>query len=520
MKKQKLFIFMSFCIVPIGGMEMHMYGMSEYLEKHGWKVFIFTPEPPQLKTVIPALQKYLEVGGGFTFLMTPPYKNVGLLQNIGLNTMVERLQQCFGNLDEYDIVIESCESIRSFWAELLAARIGARHIFMASEENFRLGACLYENNLDFYYFKFKRNELIGYPTNIKNLFNGYKDVNESVNEDAPLYLAEPEPIKDVPDFPIEKLKEADWNIAHIGRMMKAFVAHVIIGVAEFARRHPDKKINFILVGQIIPDRANLMKEKFAGLDNLTIIPLGDMIPIPRSLFSKIDVVCAMAGAALYSAREGVPVIVGNSNKIDKTSGVLGVDTKETIYSDEKLFDYPEALENVLVKKLYEGKKFELPHVDPAEKSYANIWKVLENVAPDKEYFAEKLSRERIRNQAMIFPFGYIARGARIILVGATEFAKDYKRQIESQNNASLEFGKKYIKQMTGEPYAEIVATLDEHPEEFDNSVLGLERLQKRDYDVILLSTYPENTQSVFNKITQLVPDMANRIVYNHQTVQI
>ena len=369
-------------------------------------------------------------------------------------------------------------------------------------------------------FKFKRNELIGYPTNIKNLFNGYKDVNESVNEDAPLYLAEPEPIKDVPDFPIEKLKEADWNIAHIGRMMKAFVAHVIIGVAEFARRHPDKKINFILVGQIIPDRANLMKEKFAGLDNLTIIPLGDMIPIPRSLFSKIDVVCAMAGAASYSAREGVPVIVGNSNKIDKTSGVLGVDTKEIIYSDEKLFDYPEALENVLVKKLYEGKKFELPYIEPSEKSYSNIWKVLENAAPDKEYFAEKLSRERIRNQAMIFPFGYIARGARIILVGATEFAKDYKRQIESQSNASLEFGKKYIKQMTGEPYAEIVATLDEHPEEFDNSVLGLERLQKRDYDVILLSTYPENTQSVFNKITQLVPDMANRIVYNHQTVQI
>lgn len=499
---------------------MHMSGLSAYLEKRGWKVFIFTPEPPEMKTAIPSLQKYLEVGGGFTFVSTPPYKNVALLQNIGLNTMVERLQKCFGNLDEYDIVIESCESIRSFWAELLAEKIGARHIFMATEENPRLSACCYEDNLDFYYFKFKRKELVGYTQNVKKLFNGYKDVNDLIDEDAPMYLAEPEPIQDVPDFPIDKLKEADWNIAHIGRMMKPFVAYVIIGVGEFARRHPDKKINFILVGQLIPDREKLLIETLKGVDNVTIIPLGDMVPIPRSLFSKIDVVCAMAGAASFSALEGVPVIVGNTDKIDKTSGVLGVDTQNSIYSDEKLFTYPEALENVLVKKLYEGKKFDLPYIEPAEKHYDNLWKVLENVDPKKEYFVERLSRERPTNQMAIFPFGSISAGAKIILFGATDIAKDYRRQIESQGNVKGEFGRGYIKYITAPlpSYCEIVATVDEHPEEFDDAVLSPERLKQRDYDAIVITTYPPNAQSAYQKISEIVPDMVNRVVYNPQFV--
>ena len=248
---------------------MHMYGMSEYLEKQGWKVFMFTPEPVEMKTTIPALQKYLKAGGNCPFVVKPTYKTDPLLQSVYVDMMVKRLEEHCGKLNKYgEIVIESCESIRSSWAELLAEKIGARHIFLATEENFRLSASCYEDNLDFYYFKFKRNELIGYPQNIRNLFNGYKDVNDLVSEETLTYLAEPEPIKDVPKFPVDKVKKLDWNICHIGRTMKAFVKYVITGVGEFARRHPDKKINFMFVGEIIPERQKLLDETFDGVDNV------------------------------------------------------------------------------------------------------------------------------------------------------------------------------------------------------------------------------------------------------------
>lgn len=521
MKKQKLFIFMSFCIVPIGGMEMHMAGLSKYLEKNGWKVFIFTPEPSELKTAIPSLQKYLKAGGNVPFVVTPPYKTPAVLQEIGMNLMVKKLTDYCGNLSKYDeIVIESCESIRSFWAELLAEKIGARHIFMATEENPRLGACCYEDNLDFYYFKFKRNELVGFPQNVRKLFNGYKDVNDLIDENAPLYLAETEPIQDVPDFPINNIQKLDWNICHFGRTMKPFVPHVIAGVGEFARRHPDKKINFIFIGQIIPERETLIRQTFEGLDNVMITPLGDMVPIPRSLFSKIDVVCAMAGCATYSSFEGVPVIVGNAVNPDKTNGVLGVDTKDTVYDTGDKISYAEALENVLVKKLYDGKNFDLPDVKPSEDQYADLWKVLDNVAPEKVYFTQKLKQERPTNQMAIFPFGSISAGAKIILFGATDIAKDYRKQVGSQGNIKGEFGNGYVKYITRplKYYCDIVATVDEHPEEFDDAVLSPERLQQRDYDAIVMTTYPQNAQSAYAKIQEIVPDMLNRVVYNPQFV--
>ncbi len=60
----------------------------------------------------------------------------------------------------------------------------------------------------------------------------------------------------------------------------------------------------------------------------------------------------------------------------------------------------------------------------------------------------------------------------------------------------------------------MVATVDEHPEEFDDSVVSPERLKIKDYDVIVLATEPEDAQSAYNKIAEFAPDMLKRVVYN------
>ena len=123
-------------------------------------------------------------------------------------------------------------------------------------------------------------------------------------------------------------------------------------------------------------------------------------------------------------------------------------------------------------------------------------------------------QERIRKWTAIFPFGSVARGARIIFYGATEIYKDYRRQIKSQSGTRMEIGKGSITSYEAASYCEIVATVDEHPENFDDTVVGIERLKQKDYDAIIICTY--QPQTAYQKIIEIVPDMANRIIYNFQ----
>ncbi len=432
-------------IIEIGGGEIYATGKAKYLESCGWDVRMFFKAPANSESKIPALKKYLKVGGDCFFLQQPPYKLKKYEQETALNTMIQKLN--LHDLNNCEIIIESYHHINAFWGELLAAKLGARHIFVSTAEYYRTDP-FYEENLDFFYFKWQRNELAySEPDMLIKLFKGYKNIT-AAKYNMPKVVREPDAVQDV-DFPIDKIQKLDWNICHIGRITKEYVPAVITGVAEFARRHPDKKINFIFVGDITFRRDFIVKS-FSGINNALITALGDMVPIPRILFSKVDVILAMAGAATHTSQEGVFLINGSAKNPYRTPGVLGYDTKDTIYG-EGTFSYVEALENVLVKKLYDKSKFDYPKQKPAEWYYNNFWTIVENAAPEKEYYVQRLSQERIRDWTAIFPFCTISRGARLILFGATEIAKDYKKQIQSQANSQIEFGRGYIKQIYNPP---------------------------------------------------------------------
>lgn len=395
-----------------------------------------------------------------------------------------------------------------------------RHFIVCCHEDYRPTLTepdiSYGDNLDFFYFKWKRNELIADSSVLKKLFNGYKNVTAPLVE-MPNTIREQDAIQDV-DFPIEQIERLDWNICHIGRAEKNYVPFVIEGVAELARRHPDKKIQLIMVGRA-DSIMKLISKAFNDLPNVFVFLLGDLVPIPRVLFSKVDVVCAISQTARFVVDEGVLTIVGSVDNYKRTPGVLGYDT-ENYWNGEGTYSYVDALENVLFKKLYAGKKCTLPKLQPAEEFYEKFWTIVKNASPVKEYYVERLSQERIRDQTAIFPFGSVARGARIIFYGATDITKDYRRQIESQQNSSTEFGRDYIKTLKPDPYCQIVATVDENADEFDDEVVYPERLKDRDYDAIVICVFLMQARSAYNRILQIVPDMANRIVYNLQTVSM
>ncbi len=514
----KLYIIFSSDISFIGGMQMYTAGKAKYLQQRGWKVFVFFAGPREGKSAIPYLTQYVQSGGGMYFLNMPLYKLKRYEQNFYLNEMLQRLGKI--SFDEYETIIESHDDVQSYWAELLAEKIGARHFMICCNEIYRPTPALpnktYADNLDFFYFKWRRNELVGNSTVLKKLFNGYKNVKAPLTE-IPWVVREQDAVQDVA-FPIEQVKKLDWNICHIGRESKDYVPFVIEGVGELARRHPDKKIQLIMVGKI-NYRTNLLRQTFKNLSNVSVLLLGDMVPIPRILFSKVDVVCAISQSARFAANENVLTICGCANDPAKTPGVLGYDTTEQVYG-KGTFSYVEAFERVLVKRLYDGKKYSLPKLRPAEEYYDKFWTIVRNAAPVKEYYTQRISQERIRTWTAIFPFGAIAHGARIIFFGENDITKDYRRQIESQQNSSVEFGRDYVKNFKPQPYCEIVATVDERPDEFDDTVVGVERLKTRDYDAVVICTAPQHAQAAYDKIAAVVPDMVGKVIYNFNILSV
>ena len=447
MEKKKLYLIFTTSLANIGGAEMYTAGKVLYLKKLGWEVQCFSLslgyDIVGRKAIIPFLDEYLQKGNGlFTFLNFPTYYFRRSEQEIFLRMLIAQIG--LKNPQEYEIIIESQDIAVGLWAELLASKIGARHFHIFLHEWY---VKQYHDNVDFFYFKWKRNELIAGEKSINMVFQGYKNVTKTLYT-MPNTIRELDPIQDV-DFPIDKIQKKDYNICHIGRIVKNYVPYVIEGVAEFARRHPDKTICFMFVGNVA-ERQDFIIKTFATLRNVEVVAFGDMVPIPRILFTKVDVVCAIAQSARFAANEGILTITGNADTPNKSPGVLGYDTKEQTFGEVK-FSYVEALENVLVKRLYDNQEYQLPKLKPAEEYYEKFWTIVQNAAPTKEYYVEKLSKERFRTFMAIFPFGVIAKGARIILFGATEIAKDYRQQIKSQQNNKFEIGYGYIKQFYTPP---------------------------------------------------------------------
>lgn len=518
MEKKKIFIFFTYQIIRVGGTQAYTAGRASYLKERGWEVYVFFDGPTKAKSAIPSLTEYIPVGGGCSFLRTPPYKYDSQKQEQFLNFMLKKLKTT--NFKDCEIIVESHYDVAAYWAELFAAKIGARHFFAACNEAYRnFPGRYYADNLDFFYFKWKRNEIFGRVENLRKLFDGYKDVTDFLVE-MPKVIRSQDAVQDVEYKKIDEIKKLDWNICHIGRIEKDFVPYAITGVSELARRYPDKKINFIFVGNE-EKRLPFIKKTFKDIPNVELTFLGDLVPIPRVLFSKVDVILAMAGCANQASRENVITIVGNADVPAKTSGVLWCDTEEVQHAYGKLFSYVEVLENVLAKKTYDEKKIEPPPLPSAESFYDNFWTVLKNAEPTKEYFTERLLKRGVtktNNWTAIFPFGSIARGARIILFGATKITNDYLKQIESQKNCKVEIGRDEIKKLEDQPYCQVVAIVDEHPEKFQGKVVSVDRLKITDYDAIVISALPQNAQEAYNKIVKTVPEMADRIIYHFKNI--
>ena len=246
-----------------------------------------------------------------------------------------------------DVVIESNTPALSVWGEMIAQRLGAKHIiYLLSEKLSIKEKLLY----DYFRYKADRSELFSINRNAyKKLICNYETATNVDNHYWAAGIIVP--IEDVDCVELSSVINAKYNIGHFGRH-KGYFKYMFQNVACFAQQHKDESINFILLG--LDSLSKELQDILPNNVHLKMIP--SQQPIPKRFFDMTDVVIATAGCANISFRHGAKVIAMDVEN-NVPLGVLGYDTRDRNIRSENnpyCLSLFETLENVLVKKRCEG----------------------------------------------------------------------------------------------------------------------------------------------------------------------
>ena len=341
----RIYIILTCEVHPIGGAQTYTAAKTRYLELKGYKTIVFYDGPKAGNCKVKELNKYTR--NGFAFLAFAPENFNRKMVNRFLGLLISRIKKtCATNLIDDEIYIESHYSSQALWGELLAERIGANHIGFLCNEQFN--DSYYREYIDFFYYKYEKNELYG--INKESMKRLFKNHYSNIDEEHVFEALEDGDVQDVGCTKLSKIKKGDYiNVCYIGRATKGYVTNILNGVCAFADRHKDKKIQFIIVGDSKSRKQEITK-LFKNKRNVTVVQLGDLVPLPQALSKKIDVVMAGSGCAISSAFEGVPVIVADCNNY-LSNGVLGY-TVDNAFNSHRQENFEETLENVLITKDY------------------------------------------------------------------------------------------------------------------------------------------------------------------------
>ena len=459
----------------IGGMQMFTAGKAKYFKNHDWQVYVFFIGVSYGKSDIPLLDEYI-AGCGFLEIWKRPYKLSDYERNKVLDKMVEIMR--IDSTVENEIIIESQEEKGAFWAELLAERVHGRHFFITCNETFRGWYQYYFENLDFFYFKHQRREILSDPERFRKLFDGHRGLEENIFQlPNDVYgIMEMDAVQDAENQIIDHVSAhvgGVLTVAYIGRTEKYYVPAVFEGVAEFARNHPDKKIQFVIVGKLgTQDRINLLKRLFTNAPNVIVHGLGNLVPIPRALFKKLDAVIAGSAAAYFAAYENVPVIITNAEG-NRSGGCLYYDTDDGLFCEQK-FSFAEMLDKVLINREYDNRQINLPDRKPADWHYEKILEIMRKSDQPFEYFTEKFKKDLRKFYTAVFPFEHVPKNSKVVLYGENEVSFDYQKQMKN--------------------YCQLVGIVADDYEKWDRTVMPPEKLTELDYDMIVIAEPPNQTR--------------------------
>lgn len=382
----KKYIF--FCYsTRVGGGQRYVNYKVEYLIRKGWTPIVFTAYEQAIDTKEVVWNYIDQLEHHLNEQLT---KSPTFWSKKKRNKTLDWLEGIVDKKDDDVVIIESHTAYFAEWGELLAERIHARNFCYILDEiydNYGAGELLY--------FKYCRHELAvirGEYINV--LLRGFLHVDEP--QKYKLVAAGGNHAVDISCNFSTNTNLYDINILYFGRY-KQYCEEIKKGIKEFCKRHPELRIQLLIIGEL------RYLQRLEAIANLNVRELGFVSPVPRKVFSGIDVAISGAGSARIAAEEGVPTIVTNPVTF-LASGILGYTVFDTL-EDKCSYKYEDLLEEILFKDVIKGEPQNLGNNEDSEKEFDEHFAFLNQCEPELKYFAKKLSR----NYSIKSKIGYYLR---------------------------------------------------------------------------------------------------------------
>jgi len=424
---QKTFIILTSAITNTGGGPRYILAKKYFLEKHGWNVLVISKL--NCGIILPGLEEYKQ--WTFPVLMWRPnycfwFTRKKIYKLIG--------EQC---KNSEKIVIESHQPILAEWGELIAKKLKAKHIIYLLDEI----PPMQKKATLFMEFKHDRRELVGIiEQTIPILFKNIKEIEPEKKYVLAAGGTADNVVEDY-EFPsFNSLPHADYNIGCIGRLEKPYIMSTCSETVAFAKKHPNEKINLILIGGSSYDDMAIknIENEIAKSQNIHLLVSGSLSKIPKSFFDLTDVVIASSGSATAAYKAGALTISMDGND-HRPIGLLGYTTEETLFRKIPAeFSLSELLEKILVEKYNENLQFtEIPMLKEST----------EDMLRRHLDFIDNSSKEAVYFNSLIYSFslGDIYRRILFALFGKNDgsFSKLYfalrevKRVLRKFKNGGL-----------------------------------------------------------------------------------
>ncbi|WP_321381708.1 hypothetical protein [Trichococcus shcherbakoviae] len=368
----------------LGGGQIYLSNKVRYLEKRGWTVEVFAETTDNIK--LDNIKKFS--GNNIPELKYPPHC-------FSKKRVEEIVQKIIDKIDSTNtIILESNAPQYAFWGEIVAERLGAKHLA------YILGAFYTHrtsSELDYFKYKLKRKEIAGISKNsLQDLFGSYMDLDE----DHKMFLNAccTNSVSEISNPIIDKIEKKEFVIGHVGRLGKPYILGMIDEIITFAKRYPNKYIQLILIGGVEGEIAKktMIQNKFINIKNVELIFTDELFPIPKSVFKKTDICIGSSGSAIICAREKVPTIL-----VKDTSpvpiGIIGYTLIKEPYSQYAPYEkykgsMAQLIEDILIKNCCENMSY-FPPVNIDDDMISEYDKHMDFVSrmPDDKCYYDVLS---------------------------------------------------------------------------------------------------------------------------------
>ena len=394
------YIFLTYSICGISGGPSYVSNKTKWLKERGWDVIVFDHFGTFGKKGEIELENLRQFEGNrmMELFFPPSYFSLKQRERI-LGVLVGNI----GYDEEY--VVESNSPRLSLWGELLASKIGAKHLILEIGEQLEIRN---KQEFEFVNFKFNRNEWFAIkPQAVKMKFADWRNItNEEANNhyfSASMGVT----IEDVPIAELNGIERADYNILSFGRR-KPYFDNLIDEVVLFSRLCYGECVNFIIMGAVELKEKEV--KRLNDTPNLRYFQISPQRPVPKAVFDFCDVVIATSGCANLSFRNGYKTISMDA-KNGQPLGVMGYTTVNSVFSEETTINdqsLSSLLQDLLINKMYSG-----PTTLPKAFSGKGYEYQLTLINKDRTYWGDiihtKLDKNRLKQLsiALIIRLGLI-----------------------------------------------------------------------------------------------------------------